>query len=185
MKTGIAVSFVILLAFTMTAAAQENSPMDPAAIGTPVKSLIELGSVYPSNYDIAITVLETIRGKEALDLLKKGNATVKQPKDGFEYMLARVKFEMTGREISENKTFELGTSPLQWVAYSSNIEEYESVSVAPPKPVLTGVVRSGNAVEGWLTFAVEQKESKPVMAFDPDSGGANGRGKTLFFKLYQ
>jgi hypothetical protein len=29
------------------------------------------------------------------------------------------------------------------------------------------------------------KDSKPVLVFDPDTGGATGRGRTLFFKLYQ
>ena len=28
-------------------------------------------------------------------------------------------------------------------------------------------------------------DSGPVMVFDPDSGGATGRGKTLFFKLFR
>jgi hypothetical protein len=31
---------------------------------------------------------------------------------------------------------------------------------------------------------VKQNDSKPVMVFDSDTGGATGRGKTVFFKLY-
>jgi hypothetical protein len=45
-------------------------------------------------------------------------------------------------------------------------------------------VKPGESIEGWLAFAVKQKDSKPVMVFDPDTGGATGRGKTVFFKLY-
>jgi hypothetical protein len=37
---------------------------------------------------------------------------------------------------------------------------------------------------GTLSSAVQQKDSKPVMVFDPDAGGATGRGKAVFFKLY-
>jgi hypothetical protein len=58
------------------------------------------------------------------------------------------------------------------------------VSVSVPKPSLSGRVKPGQSVEGWVAFAVDQKDSKPLMVFDPDSGGATGRGRTLFFKLY-
>jgi hypothetical protein len=166
------------------AGAQDNSPSNPAAIGTPARSLVEIGSVFSSNYDIAITVLETVRGKEAMARLKAASVSNAPPKAGFEYLLARVKFEIQGRAVSDNRAFDLGSSPLQWVAYSADIAEYPGVSVTVPKPALTGAVRPGQAVEGWIAFAVEQKESKPIMAFDPDSGGATGRGKTVFFKLY-
>ena len=52
------------------AVAQDNSSTNPAAINSRVRSMIELGSVYTNIYDIAITVLETVRGKEAMDRLK-------------------------------------------------------------------------------------------------------------------
>jgi hypothetical protein len=58
------------------------------------------------------------------------------------------------------------------------------VSLTVPKPALTGLAKPGGSMEGWVGFAVSQKDSKPVMVFDPDTGGATGRGKILFFKLY-
>jgi len=66
----------------------------------------------------------------------------------------------------------------------SDLTEYGRVSVTVPKPALVGRVKPGSSMEGWVAFAVQQKDSKPVMVFDPDTGGATGRGKTLFFKLY-
>jgi hypothetical protein len=62
--------------------------------------------------------------------------------------------------------------------------KYESVSVAAPKPELTGEAEPNKAVEGWVAFAVDQKDTKPIMTFDPASGGATLRGKVLFFKLF-
>jgi hypothetical protein len=49
---------------------------------------------------------------------------------------------------------------------------------------LKGMIKPGETVDGWVAFAVREKDTKPVMVFDPDTGGATGRGRTLFFKLY-
>jgi hypothetical protein len=166
--------------------AQDNSPTNPAAVNTPVRSMIELGSVYTNIYDITITVLETVRGNAAMDRLKVASPDVKAPANGFEYVLARIKFDFKRRYVSDNLPFNLGDEPLQWVALSgSDLTEYSSVSVTVPKPALVGRIKPGSSTEGWVAFAVQQKDSKPVMVFDPDTGGATGRGKTLFFKLSQ
>jgi hypothetical protein len=184
--------FMVALLGLMAAAslhpvlAQDNSPTNPAAINTPVRSMVELGSVYTNIYDITITVLETVRGNAAMDRLKSASPDVKAPANGFEYVLARVKFDFKGRYVSDNLPFDLGNEPLQWVALSgSDLTEYSRVPVTVPKPALVGRIKPGSSAEGWVAFAVQQKDSKPVMVFDPDAGGATGRGKTLFFKLSQ
>jgi hypothetical protein len=189
MKYKIAFLMVVLLVVTAAASlhpaiAQDNSSTNPAAIGARVRSMIELGSVYTNIYDIAITVLETVRGKEAMDRLKAAGAENKMPAEGFDYVLARVKFEFKGRAVSDILNFDLGNDPLQWVALSADLIEYPGVSVAAPKPALVGRVKSGDSMEGWVVFAVDRKDAKPVMVFDPDTGGATGRGRTVFFKLY-
>jgi hypothetical protein len=181
-------SVCILLCLTLlpgSALAQYNSSKNPAPIGSPVKSMVELGSVYSSIYDINITVLETVRGKDAMKLLKKADSKVKKPPKGSEYMLARVKFEMKSRAVSDKLAFELGKEPLQWVALASDLTEYPMVSVKVPAPALAGTVKPGDSIEGWVAFAVDKKDSNPVMVFDPDVGGATGRGKTLFFKMFK
>ncbi len=186
-KTTALTIILFALAFAASlqpALAQYNSSANPASIGDPVRSMIELGSVYSNIYDITITVLETIRGKEAMDRLKEAGQNNGTPPDGFEYILARVKFEMKGRAVTDTLTFDLGNDPLQWVALSSDLMEYSRISVNVPKPALVGRVKPGDSMEGWVAFAVDQKDGQPIMVFDPDSGGATGRGRTLFFKLY-
>jgi hypothetical protein len=190
MKNKFAV-FMVALLVSMAAAslqpaiAQDNSSTNPAAVGSPVRSMVELGSVYSNIYDITITVLETVRGKEALDRLKAANPDNKVPAEGFEYVLARIKFEHKGRAVSDNLSFDLGNAPLQWIALTGkDLTEYDRVSPTVPKPALAGMVKPGQSVEGWVAFAVDRKDTKPVMVFDPDTGGATGRGRTLFFKLY-
>ena len=189
MKTRFAVACIALLvsmtAASLPAMAQDNTPKNPAPVGSPVRSMIELGSVYTNIYDITITVLETVRGKDAMDRLKAAAPDVKMPVAGFDYVLARVKFDFKGRYVSDNIPFDIGNDPLQWVALSgADLTEYDHVSVAAPKPALVGRIKPGSSLEGWVAFAVRQNDSKPVMVFDPDTGGATGRGKTVFFQLY-
>ncbi len=190
MKNKFAVLIVVLLVSMAAASlhpaiAQDNSSRNPAAIGSPVRSMVELGSVYSNIYDITITVLEAVRGKEAMERLKAASPDNKMPAQGFDYILARVKFDFKGRYVSDKLSFDLGKEPLQWVALAGgDLTDYEGVSVSVPKPALVGMVKPGLSMEGWLAFAVKQNDSKPVMVFDPDSGGATGRGRTLFFKLY-
>jgi hypothetical protein len=190
MKNQFAVLVIALFVSMATASlhpamAQDNASTNPAAIGSPVRSMVELGSVYSNIYDISITVLETVRGKEAMDRLKAASTDNKAPAEGFEYILARVKFEFKGRAVSDKLPFDLGNAPLQWVALAgADLTEYDRVSISVPKPALAGTVKPGQTVEGWLVFAVDRKDSKPVLVFDPDTGGATGRGKTSFFKLY-
>jgi hypothetical protein len=179
-------SMVVLIASAsrQLAIAQDNTPRNPAAIGVPTRSMIELGSVYTNIYDITITVLEAVRGKDAMDRLKAAAPEVKAPIAGFDYVLARVKFDLKGRYVSDNLPFELGDEPLQWIALSgADFTEYDRVSVTVPKPALVGRIKPGSSAEGWVAFAVKQADSKPIMVFDPDTGGATGRGKTVFFKL--
>lgn len=177
---------VLTAAFSLPPAmAQDNTATNPASVGAPVRSMIELGSVYTNIYDITITVLETVRGSAAVDRLKAASPDAKAPASGFEYVLARVKFELKGRYVSDTIPLDIGNDPLQWIALSgSDLTEYSRASVTTPKPALVGRVQPGGSLEGWLAFAVSQKDSKPVMVFDPDTGGATGRGKTVFFKLY-
>ncbi len=190
MKNKFAVLVVALLvsmaaASLCPAIAQDNSSSNPAAIGSQVRSMVELGSVYTNIYDIAITALETVRGNAAMERLKAASPENKAPAEGFEYVLAHVKFEFKGRYVSDTLPFDLGIAPLQWVALAGgDLTEYERVSVTVPQPPLKGMIKPGQTVDGWVAFAVKQKDSKPVMVFDPDTGGATGRGRTLFFKLY-
>ena len=164
--------------------AQGNSHSDPAGIGVTVNSIIQIGSVATSNYDVAITVQETVRGDAAFNLIKASDEAASSPGDGHEYLLASIRFELNGRTVSETSNFALVSSPFQWVVYSSSFSQYDGASIAAPDPALKGSVASGETKEGWLVFEVEQDDAEPMLMFDPSTGGAQGRGKKLFFKLY-
>jgi len=177
--------FNIFLVPLPAVVAQGNSPANPAALGEPVVSVVEIGVVAASNYDVTIAVLETVRGDAALDKLKTADASIASAKEGYEYLLARVRFELRGRAVSDKGIFDLAGSPFQWVANSADLRSYDGITVTPPEPALQGPVKAGETKEGWVAFAVERQETKPVLTFDPASGGATGRGNILFFKLYK
>ncbi|MDR0310988.1 MAG: DUF4352 domain-containing protein [Acidobacteriota bacterium] len=190
MKRKIAAFPIILMVFVcagmiLPAWSQESSPTNPAAVGTPVKSMIELGSVSANIYDITITNLEVIRGQEALSRLKSASASNPAPPAGMEYVLARVKFELKGRYVSDTMGMNIGDNPLQWVALRSDLTELAKPAVTAPSPALVGRVDPGKSIEGWVAFTVDTSDAKPIMVFDPDTGGATGRGKTEFFRLYK
>ena len=176
--------FIAMAIQLPAAGAQGYSYTDPAPKGVAVTSIVQLGPMNTTNYDVSITLLETVRGRKALEQLQAKGTAVEAPKAGFEYLLARVRFSLQGRAVSDTSVFELGNSPFQWLAYSSQLKQYESVSVKPPQPELRGPVRSGATVEGWVALAVEQNEHEPMLVFDPSAGGATGRGNILFFKMY-
>ena len=175
----------LLLFLAPAAFAQVNSSSSPAAQGQPVKSIVQIGPMNTSNYDVTITLLQTVRGQQAMQMLEAADPANKPPKAGFEYVLARIRFQLEGRAVSDIGAFVLGSSPFQWMAYSADFDQYDKVSVTPPDPVLKGPVKSGQTKEGWVAFAVPTSEKQPIMTFDPSSGGATGRGNILFFKLYK
>ncbi len=188
MKSRISVllAYLILAGFAaVTAAAQALSPSNAAPIGLSIKTQVECGeragSMEP--YDAKISVLQVLRGKEAMDRIKAANPSSQPPKAGFDYVIARVAFQMNAILAPGNKTFELARK-MQFVALTADGNEQEPPLVNPPAPVLHRTVRSGESAEGWIVLLVEQSNQKPVMFFDPAAGGAMGGGKVLFFRLY-
>jgi hypothetical protein len=146
--------------------------------------MVECGEGYTSQelYDMKITLVEVLRGKRAWDLLNGASPSNNPPKAGFDYILVRVKLEFSARGSRRECSYEL--KPEQFIALSVDGREYESPSVAPPKPHLSGNLRSGGSLEGWRAFLVQQGDSKPLMTFDPASGGGMSRGKIIWFQLY-
>jgi hypothetical protein len=139
------------------------------------------GSMEP--YDAKIAVLQVLRGKEALDRIKAANPSAQPPKAGYDYVSARVAFQMNAILAPGNKTFELARK-MQFVALTLDGNEQDAAPAPPPSPELHRSVKSGEAAEGWIVLLVEQGNKKPVMFFDPAAGGAMGGGKVLFFQLY-
>jgi len=155
----------------------------PAPVGTPVAGIIECGEGYTSHelYDMKIAVLQVLRGEEAWKRIKAASNSNEPAASGFEYLLARVKFEYQARSIPGKCLHPL--VPDQFTAYSAAGEGYRPASVAPPKPEMRKNLKSGDSMEGWLAFAVPKEDRAPLMSFAANAGGAVEHGEPKWFML--
>lgn len=181
-------SLVVLVAAGSSAASAQTTgfdPSKPAPSGTAVQSVVQCGDnpTAMEPYDVSVTVKRVVRGKEAWAALQAADPKNAPASQGHEYLLAQVAIQMTAKVSPGNKTFRLG-APMQWVAMSKEGAEYAATAAVPPAPALTGPLRSGAPVEGWVAFQVDQKDKTPMLFFDPASGGATLRGSVLFFDLH-
>ena len=105
------------------------------------------------------------------------------PKPGFEYLLARVKFEYAARGKPGTCPYELKEEEFAGATLDGTI--FQAASVVPPDPRLSGTLRSGVSLEGWVVFLVAQGDGKTLMTFAAKSGGAVDHGGNVWFQLYQ
>jgi hypothetical protein len=156
------------------------SPLTPAAGGARVDTVIQCGG---EPCDARIYLLEIVRGEKAWERIKAASSSNRPASGGLEYVLARMKFEMSARTPG-SKSYQIRSGQTgQFLAFSAEGQPYETPALVLPKPELEGTLRSGESMEGWLAFAVPKSEGKPLMNFDPASGGGKGQGKLIWFRL--
>jgi hypothetical protein len=181
-----------LLLFTITLAiptarskaGEGSSPFDPAPVGVKLSGIIECGRGYTSHelYNVKITLLDVIRGDNAWKRLRKASDTNKPAESGFEYILARVKFEYYARGKPGLCIHKL--TPEQFTACSTEGADYPAADVILPQPEMQGDLRSGDFIEGWVAFLVPITVRKPLLYYSADAGGAVLHGGSMWFKLY-
>jgi hypothetical protein len=180
--------FILTIAVLAVSPAQTqrlgSSPLGPAPAGVPVQTIVECGSGYISHelYDSKITLLEMTRGAKAWDLMKEVTTANEPPKAGVEYILARIRFEYSARGLPGDCSHEVKDE--QFIAVSPKGQVYKAASVVPPNPRLSGTLRSGDSLEGWVAFSVAREDSKPLMTFAVKAGGAIEHGGNIWFQLY-
>jgi hypothetical protein len=163
--------------------AQGSSPSDPVSTGIAVSGIIECGEGYTSHElsDMKITLLEVIRGEQAWKRIQAASSANKPAESGTEYLLARIKYEYFARGVPGLCIHPL--APEEFTAYSAKGEDYQAVSIVPPKPELRKGLKSGESFEGWVAFAVAKEDKAPLMFYSADSGGAVQHGGGKWFLL--
>jgi hypothetical protein len=160
-----------------------SSPTAPAAVSTTVSGIIECGQGYTSHelYDMKITVVEVVRGQEAWRRIREANDSNKAPESGFDYVLARIRFEYYARGTPGLCVHPL--VPEQFTAYSASGDAYATAVVDPPKPEMRKDMKSAETLEGWIVFLVNQQDAAPLMLYSADAGGAVMHGGGKWFLL--
>lgn len=129
-------------------------------------------------YEVRLTLLETIRGDRAWQLIHDTSMFADPPESGFEYILAKVKFEyLTGQ--TPDTTFEV--SPVWFKVVSMNGKEYDRpIGLIAPDPSIRVDLYPGASHEGWIACSVTVDDTKPLMTIGRESDGTGG----IWFKLY-
>jgi hypothetical protein len=162
-------------------------PSNAAPVGVTVAGIIECGAGYTSHelYDVRVSFLEVVRGEKALTRIQQANPSVSPtPNVGYEYVVARVKFDYAARGAPGDCCHQLTSA--QFVAFSIDGKEYQRADVAPPVPELKGRICAGNSLEGWIVLQLPKDDRKPVAMFDASIGGLEGveHGGNIWFQLF-
>jgi len=150
------------------------SRQTPVSVGVPLTLEIE---EWEKISKVKVTLLEIVRGAEAWNRIKEANMFNDPPKSGFEYLLAKVKFEYL-KGPTQDTTYHLST--WEFTAVSSEGKDYESASVVEPEPELDATLYQGASHTGWVAFQVAKSDFKPLMTFGRKYDGTGG----IWFKLY-
>ena len=178
--------FLMAIGLTISAAVSQNgnSPFDPAPAGATLSGIIECGRGYTSHelYDMKITLLEVTRGDDAWKRLQAASDANTPADSGFEFILARLKFEYHARGLPGLCVHKL--LPEQFIACSLDGIDYPAAKVTLPKPEMQGELKSGESLEGWVAFLVPKTDQKPLLSYSADAGGAVLHGGGKWFQLY-
>ena len=155
-------------------------------LGRTLSTIIIFGDQYDGGdelYDAKITVVEVVRGEKAWEMLKAISTSNPSPKAGFEYLLARVRFEFSARTSPSHYNYTIDEN--QFTAMSADGAAYATASIAEqPMPDLKGTLKPGDSLEGWITFIVPRANRQPLMLFRANVGSVIHEGSGSLFKLY-
>ena len=157
------------------------SRSNPTGINNPLSiwctSYGSVSSYGENDYHVRITLTDLIRGNPAWQLILDANMFNDPPGPGFEYILAKVRFEYLEGPTPDTTFW---ATSYDFDAISSTGVEYDMPSVIEPDPSLNADLYPGASHEGWAAFEVAIVDSVPLMTFGRYSDGTGG----LWWKLY-
>ena len=137
------------------------------------------------DYEARTTLFQVIRGEEAWETIKEanilayGSTLADPPEAGFEYVLARIRFEYL-KGPDQETVYHL--SAFDFRVISSDGKAYDHVFlIGGPEPELSAELYPGASHEGWVVFQVAEHDTAPLMTFGRDYRGRGG----VWWKLYE
>jgi putative cell wall-binding protein len=129
------------------------------------------------DYTAQMSVEQIIRGNQAWQMISSANMFNSPPKDGYEYILAKVNFSLL--DIPSGESFNLnGAVDIDAVSEQGTV--YDFVSVVCPDPEIDAELYKGATVKGWAAFMVRKDDLRPRLAFGRKYDGTGG----IWFKAY-
>lgn len=142
------------------------SRKNPAPVGTAQTVTVDN---YSYKYTASVVLTETIRGNEALKMVKAANAYLSDPAEGMEYIV--VKAKVTIDSVSEDKAISL--SKYSFDAYNAENVEYDDV-FAYVADDFSGNVFEGGTLEGSFVVQVAKSDASPKLVFGAKYDGSGG-----------
>lgn len=141
---------------------------NPAKIGQ--EATFHVSDIF-DNYKGKISVSEIIRGEQAWKMITEANMYNSAPKDGDEYILAKINIAIT-----ENKKADayVDVSGVSFRLVSTSGTEYDFVSIVEPDPTLDSKIYAGSSSTGWTTFEVKKSDPTPLITYGRKYDGTGG-----------
>ncbi len=120
------ITLAVANAIAATSFADQAQPL-----GRTLSTIIIFGDQYDGGdelYDAKITVVQVVRGEKAWEMLKAISTSNPPPKAGFEYLLARVRFEFSARTSPSHYNYTIDET--QFTAMSADGAAYAAASIA-------------------------------------------------------
>jgi hypothetical protein len=144
-------------------------------LGTDRSNPAPMGETVTSE-DWQVTILEVMRGEEALAKIMEANEFNEAPAEGMEYFLARVHI----RYISTiDDSMYIDSTDFQATGDKNVL--YEIPFVVEPEPILDIALFPGGEFAGWVVMQASQGETGLIAVFNPllDFSGENKRYLSL------
>ncbi|WP_161569204.1 serine/threonine-protein kinase [Candidatus Oscillochloris fontis] len=150
----------------------------PTSLGEDPREPAEIGETVTTE-DFEVTVLEEIRGEAAYQQLLEANQFNDPPKQGYEYLLARVEV----RSLS-TKDDTVMVSDSDFYTVIGNAEDIEATiqrypAVVEPEPKLSHYLYPGGKGSGWITVEIPKDTPEVRLVFGP-SFASNERNTRYF-----
>jgi hypothetical protein len=152
-----------------------SSRFFPAPIGTAIPVIFTYSG---GQYSAKITVKQIIRGDTAWGMIYDANMFNDPPPTGYEYILVKVRFELTSAPTVETSFQVYSYSQFKAVSGAGRI--YDNPLVVEPDPQLDTTLYQGAYNEGWCAFLIEKTDANPMMVFARRADGTGG----IWLKLY-
>ncbi len=157
---------------TEQAKSTSNSRSNPAGLNETF--VVEKDDWLSGSVKYEATLLETVSGNTAWEMVRAANMFNSAPDTGKEYILAKFKVKIISTE--EDKPYSLNHAKFSVVS-SSGVEYTGFYSVAGLEPSLSADLYEGAEHEGWTYFLVDIDDPAPLAVMD------RTRGSEVWFKL--